>query len=122
MCYKMYQADYCLEHFKLVKAQTFYVQGCRVREATKKVLFLVSRPLRGGGRVRGVPLRKNDFFFNMALLAEKVWRIFFLSKSVSCFFKTKNKEKKFLWQLSRGGGGKGLSCRANKKRTFLRLP
>ena len=55
----------------------------------------------------------------MALLAQKLWRIFFLSKSVSCFFKTKNKEKKFLWPLSREWGAIGLSVRATKKRTFF---
>jgi len=33
-----------------------------VREAAKKVLFLVAGPLRGGGGYTGVPLRKKNFF------------------------------------------------------------
>ena len=36
----------------------------RLREAAKKVLFLVARPLRGwGGRVNAGPLRKKNFFW-----------------------------------------------------------
>ena len=46
---------------------------------------------------------------------------FFLSKSVSSYFKTKKKEKKFLMATKPrgGGGGKGLSCRTTKKRNFF---
>ena len=57
------------------------------REAEKKVIFLVARGS------RGVPLREKK----MALLAQKLWRNFLLSKSVSGYFKTKIvTEKKFL--------------------------
>ena len=48
-----------------------------------------------------------------------------MSKSVSGYFKRKkqkSKKKVPMTTLPRGGGGKGLSGRATKKRTFLRLP
>ena len=64
-----------------------------VRKAAKKVLFLVTGPLRG----RGCATKEKRFFLM--------------------------KGKKFLWPLSRGGGGaKGLRGRATKKITFFALP
>ena len=71
-----------------------------LREATKKVIFLVDSPLRGEG-VRGCPLRKKTFF-------------------LMSFFNL------FFWPLSRGAGGsKGLSGLSTKKELlflYLRLP
>ena len=68
----------------------------------KKFFFSGLATKRGGGRAR--PRRKKDFL--KYILAQKLRRIFFLSLYVSGYFKTK---KKFLWPLSRGGGGKGLN-------------
>ena len=62
------------------------------REAAKKLIFLVARPLRGGG-VRGVPLGKKEhfFFINMALLAQKLWRIFFGQNPFSAILRRRKK-------------------------------
>ena len=51
-----------------------------VREAAKKVLFLVVRPLRGGGVVRDRPLRKKELFF-LFVAVEKL-NIFCLRRHV----------------------------------------
>ena len=34
-----------------------------MRKAAKKVIFLVARPLRGGGGGKGVPAKKKKIFF-----------------------------------------------------------
>ena len=66
-----------------------------LREAAKKVRFLVAGPLVGEGGLNGC--------------ATKEKRTFSLMEG-----------KKFLWPISRGGGGpKGLSGRATKKITFF---
>ena len=73
--------------------------------------------IRGGGKG---PATMDIFFLYLYILAQKLWRNFFLSNSVSGYFKTRKKnKKKFVWPLSRGEGGKGLSGRATKKRNFF---
>ena len=52
----------------------------------------------------------------MALLAQKCGENISLSKSVSGYFKTKNK---FLMATKPRGGGKGLSGRTTKKNNFF---
>ena len=64
----------------------------QLREAAKKVLLLVAGPIRGGGGLTGVPLRK-FFFFNV--------------------------RKKVPMTTKQRGRAKGLSGRAIKKRTFF---
>ena len=80
-----------------------------IREAAKKVLFFSGPATKTGvGEVRARPLRKKElFFYIFTYFSPKIVETFFWSKSVSGYFKTKKikTEKKFLWPLSRGGGG-----------------
>ena len=56
----------------------------------------------------------------MALSVQKIVERKKMFKSVSGYFKTKTRrKKKFLLPLSRGGGGKGLSGTATKKKNFF---
>ena len=86
-----------------------------LREAAKKVIFLVARQLRGGG-VKGCATKDKRIFLNMALLAQRLSRIFLCQNPFPAILRRK---KKSLWPLSRGGWGKGLSGRATKKITFF---
>ena len=63
------------------------------------------------------PLRKKNFFIFLYVLAQKLLRIFFCQNPFPAILRKKRKEKKFLWPLSRGGGG--LSGRATKKKNFF---
>ena len=67
-----------------------------VREAAKKVLFLVAGPLRGG-EVNGCATKEKRTFFNV-------------------------RKKVPMATKPRGGGAKGLSGRATKKITFCGFP
>ena len=55
----------------------------------KSCLLSVPATKRGEG-VRGVPIRKKNFFLKYGSFSPKIVESFFLSKSVSGYFKTKN--------------------------------
>ena len=60
-------------------------------KGSRKKKFFLARPLRGGPATK----EKRTFFYISIYLAQKLWRKFFLSKSVSGYIKTKkNKNKK----------------------------
>ena len=73
--------------WRFPNCKCFYIFFCRIwwtylGKPQKKVLFLVG----------GLCLRKKEHFvLNMALLAEKCGEFFFMSKSVSGYFKTNKK-------------------------------
>ena len=94
-----------------------------VREAAKKKLFFFSGPTTksGGGGVRARPLRKKELFFiSFYILAQKLWRNFCLSKSVSGYFKTtKNKNKKKVPMTTKPRGVKALVVEPLKKELFF---
>ena len=89
---KMYRADYCLKYFELVVSISysfpmiciiflyFLPHGLRAPNTIqayqgkpqKKALFLVAPPLREGGGVRSVPLRKKDFFLKYGSFSPKI--------------------------------------------------
>ena len=79
-----------------------------LREAAKKVLYLVVGPLRGGGGANGCATNeKKNLFFNV-----RKKKTYFLMKG-----------KSFYGQNSQGGGGaKYLSRRATKKRILFVAP
>ena len=89
-----------------------------VREAAKKVNFLVVRPLRRwGGGVKGPTTKeKRTFFYILIYFSPKIVENFFLSKSVAGYFKTKTNKTKFLMTTKPRGV---LSGRTTKKKNFF---
>ena len=85
-----------------------------IREAAKKSFFFSGPTTKTGGRGgKGLTTKKKNFFlyiyiFYKIAIAQKLWRKFVWSKSVSGYFKTKEikTEKKVpMTTKPRGGGG-----------------